>query len=47
VLQVDRRDAELLREAFGDVFLGDEAELDERFAELAPVSFWTRRASLS
>ena len=33
--EVDRRDAELLREALGDVFLGDEAELDERLAELA------------
>ena len=33
--EVDRRDAELLGEALGDVFLGDEAELDERLAELA------------
>ena len=33
--EVDRRHAELLRETLGDVFLGDEAELDERLAELA------------
>ena len=33
--EVDRRDAELLRETLGDVVLGDEAELDQGLAELS------------
>ena len=35
VLEIDRRHAELLAETLGDVLFRDEAELDQRFAELA------------
>ncbi|MNC92284.1 hypothetical protein D3C83_86790 [compost metagenome] len=39
MLEIDRRHAELLAETLGDVLFGDEAELDQRFAELAACLF--------